>query len=118
MRFANELYQLREANRQRMSEEQYDWMLYASGRPNRITINDMLPGGKAESAGIQRGDVILRYDGERVHDPVAFNRSTSLDEQDGTVDVEVMRDGTVLHFRLSRGQLGARFGGNTVAPSN
>src|SRR5690606_30443508 len=41
--------------------------------PHGAMITEVAPGGPAERAGVQSGDVVLSVDGQRVDDPSAFN---------------------------------------------
>jgi hypothetical protein len=117
-RYGMELRELRNEVREEMSAEQYDWMLYAAGRDNRVDVNDMLPGSEAELAGFRRGDVIIRYDNKLVHDSWELTRKTQLAEVGHTIDIEILRGGSVIRLQVPSGQLGARFGSLRVLPGH
>lgn len=99
-------------------EEAYDWFLYGAGRANRVVVEGVLGGSAAEEAGIRTGDVILRYDGERIYKPPALIRGTLGGSLNETIEVEVeSRDGTRSTVTLPRGPLGIRLGRRTVQPA-
>lgn len=59
---------------------------------DRWQIGSISPGSAAEAAGLQEGDELVRFDGQEVSSYDEF-RSLIADEQPGTVDVVVRRDG-------------------------
>lgn len=55
-----------ESVRDDLDDEAYDRFLYASRRPNRLIVREVIEGSPADLAGVRRGDKILRYQGSRV----------------------------------------------------
>lgn len=102
--------------RAEMDDETYARFLYATGRPNQVRVRRVLAGSAAEAAGLQTGDVLLRYDGERVYNTQTVRRETRDGRAGDSVDVEVLRDGRRLQFYLPRGPIGVNMASESVAP--
>ncbi len=62
-----ELQHQTEAFQAELDEDAYDRFLYATGRPNRITVESVISESPAEWVGLQSGDRILRYAGEPMY---------------------------------------------------
>lgn len=62
-------------------------------RPRGVLVSDLVPGGPAQDAGLQRGDVVVSIDGTRVDDPDAFAYRFATKGIGGTTDVQVVRQG-------------------------
>ena len=84
-----------------------DWMRYASGRPNRVSITEVMGGSPASDAGLRSGDVLLAYDGDRILDVGDLRRGTTAGRAGEPTEVRVMRDGRVLNVDLPRGRWGS-----------
>jgi len=61
--------------------------------PHGAMITEVAPGGPAERAGFQSGDVILSVDGQRVDDPSAFNFRLATRPIGQTAELERLRGG-------------------------
>ncbi|QQR40474.1 DegQ family serine endoprotease [Devosia rhizoryzae] len=59
--------------------------------PHGAMITEVAPGGPAERAGFQSGDVILSVDGQRVDDPSAFNFRLATRPVGETAELERLR---------------------------
>ena len=59
-------------------------------------IKDVQPGSPAEEAGLQAGDVVLRYQGTRVEGVRQFTRLVRETPSGRTVAIEVFRDGSMI----------------------
>ena len=104
--------------REDLGEQAYDQMLYATGRPNRIVVRDVLSGSQASEVGILPGDQILRYDGARIFAPRELSRSTSTGEAGAPVRIEVLRQGRPEVLWLERGPIGVMLDHENLAPAN
>ena len=64
------------------NDDEYDRMLYASGKQNRVVLSHVLHGSPAQNAGLETGDVVLSYDDVRIFtddDSVEFFLDTNHD---------------------------------------
>ena len=91
----------------------YDWVLYSTGHPNRVAVREVLGGSAGESAGLQPGDVIVRYDDQLVLSASELRDATVQGRVGELVPIEVQRDGETVPRRLfvPRGPIGI-----TLAP--
>jgi len=95
----------------------YDWMQFAEGRPNRVTVTEVLPGSAADSAGMRPGDLLVRYDERLVLSPAELSTATSAGKTGTQVEVELQRNGETLRVFLPRGPIGVKLEPRSVAPS-
>lgn len=86
----------------------YDWVLYSSGRPNRVVVDDVMAGSAAFDVGLRAGDVVIRYDGGQLFRPGELRDATQLGRAGESVAVEVEREGETLRLFIPRGPLGVR----------
>lgn len=89
----------------RLGEADYEKYLEAMRRPTSVDVRNVLESSPAQLAGLQSGDEIVRYGGERVYNVAELNRLTSTNESD-TVLVEVIRDGQPITVSLPAGPIG------------
>lgn len=107
----------RSALRDATDDALYDWYLYTAGRPNRIVVADVMRGSAASEAGLEPGDLLLRYDDRAVFDADELRTATLVGQRDENVAVEVLRDGRRQRVFLPRGPLGIRLDARSVEPS-
>jgi hypothetical protein len=105
-RYREELRDLRMGLREDLGEENYDYLLYAVGKDNRLVVGDVLKSSAAERAGLEPGDIVQRYDGQRIFDRNELRTATIQGKAGSTVAVDVERDGALQRFYLPRGPLG------------
>ena len=111
-----ELQKETEALRTELGEDDYDRLLYATGRPNRITVDSVIGDSPADWVGLQSGDRILSYGGERMYEWSDLRQAISDGEAGALVPIQVERDGSVLDLSIERGPLGIRLGVESVKP--
>ena len=97
---------IRDRYRTELGDEAYDFMLYAGSEANRVGVVDVMLDSPAQGAGLQPGDIILSYAGERVFDPSDLVRATLEVEPGGTVPIVVLRGGEEHLFSVPTGPLG------------
>ncbi len=102
--------------RNALGEENYDRMLYGSGKNNRVEVTDVLKGSEANTIGIQKGDLIISYGGERIYEPTNLYQNTAKGEIGETTAVEIQRGEDILTVYVPRGPLGTRFKPITQKP--
>ena len=86
--------------------EDYDRMLYALGRDNRVGVSGVAPNGAAARAGLRPGDLVLRYDGQQVFSVPEF-RTLTAEAQPGTpVAIEYQRGSEILEGWIDAGRAG------------
>jgi C-terminal processing protease CtpA/Prc len=117
--YREELRSLNESNsslREDIGEDYYDRFLYNSGQANRVMISSVMRGSAAASAGIQDGDTLLTYDGQRLFNGRELQGKTTTGERGELVDLTVLRDGQAISLNVPRGPLGVRLSQNRVDP--
>jgi hypothetical protein len=105
-RFA--LRDMRLALRAELGDDGFDLLLFATGRHNRIVVDDLLRDSPAERAGLQRGDEILSYGDRRVFRGPELKRATTEGTAGERVEIVVLRDGARARLWVPRGPLGIR----------
>jgi hypothetical protein len=106
--YRTKLAKLERNLRAEYGSESYDAFLYAVGKPNRIVVDHVIANSPADDAGLQQGDVVIRYDGERVFFAQEFKQATNRGVLGDLVLLDVMRNGEEVTLRLPRGPLGIR----------
>ncbi|HWX21522.1 MAG TPA: Do family serine endopeptidase [Candidatus Binatia bacterium] len=66
-----------------------------------VLVGDVVPGGSAEKAGLEVGDVITRFDGKEVRDTRQLKLSLAEAKPGQTVPVEVLRNGSAMPLRVT-----------------
>jgi C-terminal processing protease CtpA/Prc len=92
--------------RAELGDDDYERYLKANGRSTTVGVGNVLPNSPAQRAGIQPGDQIVRYDGERVFSMMDVAGRIMQTEAEGDVVVDIVRDGVPMQLVLPRGPLG------------
>ena len=92
--------------RAELGEADYERYLTANGRPTTIGIGNVIANSPAQDAGLQPGDQIVRYDGERVFSMMDMAGRIMQNEADGNVVVDIERNGIPMQLVIPRGPLG------------
>jgi hypothetical protein len=116
--YGHEIQAMRREFREEVGDENYDKVLYAAGRNNRARVGHMVRGSAAENAGIQVGDVIVGYAGERIFDPPSVFELTTQAERGENTRVEILRDGEIISLIVPRGPMGIDFERIRVPPGS
>ena len=66
-----------------------------------LTVQYLLPGSPAESAGLQKGDVVLSLDGEAVGDPISLQSAVLEREVGGRIVLTVLRGDDELQLSVT-----------------
>jgi hypothetical protein len=105
-RFGREMQSVRAALREELGDESFDLLLYASDQHNRVVVRSLLAQSPATEAGLEAGDVILSYDGQRVFRMNELKRMTASGSAGESVPMEILRDGDRVSLSVPRGPLG------------
>ena len=111
-----ELQQEADALWAELDESDHDRLLYATGKPNRVTVESVIGESAAAWVGLQTGDRILRYAGGRVYRWSDLRQASSAGEAGALVPIQIERDGRILDLSIERGPLGIRLGVESVNP--
>jgi TolA-binding protein len=99
--------------RAEIGDADYERYLEANNRPTSARVGNVLASSPGERAGLQPGDQIVGYDGTRVFSSGDLIQQT-MQGGEGSVVVDVIRDGAPMQVVLPRGPIGieiGRFGG-------
>ena len=95
--------------RTEIGDDVFDRYLFGAGEDNRVRISSVIAGSSAETAGLNPGDLIERYDGNRVFSFTELREATTGGDRGELVPVEIRRaDGRRDQLWLPRGPLGVR----------
>ncbi len=100
-----------------MGEQAYDRFLYLTGEDNRVGVSAVIPGSAAEAAGLQAGDLIEAYAGERLFAYNELRDRTTEGEVGELVAVRVRRGRGLVEVWVPRGPLGIRMEMTRAAPA-
>lgn len=92
--------------RAELGDVDYERYLEATGRPTSVGVMNVIAGSPAEQAGLERGDRLVGYGGQRVYDVGDLNALTVEGTPGEPVTVEVERDGRRIQIVIPRGPLG------------
>jgi hypothetical protein len=95
-----------DALREELGDADYERYLLANERSTSITVSSVIESSPAQTAGLQAGDQIVRYDGERVFSMTDLTRQTMDGTAGQNVVVDIVRDGTPMQMVLPRGPVG------------
>jgi predicted metalloprotease with PDZ domain len=96
--------------RQELGDASYERYLDATGQSTSISVQSVMAGSAGQTAGLQPGDQVVSYGGERVFSTSDLNQLI-LDGSPGqTVVVDVLRDGQQIQVYVPRGPIGITSG--------
>jgi hypothetical protein len=108
--------ELNRAQKKEIGEEAYGYMLWSAGIPNRVLVRDVFEGSTASRVGLQRGDVLLRYDGERIFETDELSFLVREPSDRARAELEVLRNGELIELSVPRGVLGVSVGSSFDPP--
>lgn len=68
-------------------------------------IVDVVEGSPADKAGLQRGDVIVEFDGKKIDNPSQLKNLVAMTKPGQTVTLEIIRDGKPMRLEVTIGEL-------------
>lgn len=92
--------------REELGDADYERYLEANNRSTNVAVSSVIESSPAQVAGLQPGDEIYRYDGQRVFSMTDLTRQTMLGEPGQNVAVDVMRNGNLIQVVMPRGPVG------------
>ena len=92
--------------RREMGDVEYEQYLEANGQPTSVAIRSVLESSPGQRAGLQPGDEIVAYGGERVFNYGELASATMRRESGESVVVDIMRDGMPMQVVLESGPIG------------
>jgi len=107
---AEQMFAATQQMRQTLGEADYEKYLEATRQPTTVAVRTVLESSPAKLAGIESGDQIISYDGERVYNMAELNRLTNQSDPSSRVVVEVIRDGQPISFSVPAGPMGVASG--------
>lgn len=118
--FSDRLTQLNEQRpdlREELGDDAYDRYLFEAGRSNRVIVASIISGSAAEIAGLEPGDMIIAYAGERIFSTGDLQSATRAGVRGESVDISVNRQGQPLFFNIQRGPMGVTLNQDQQNPS-
>ena len=100
--------------RAELGDSDYERFLEAQGQPTSVQITRVLDGSPGNQAGLQPGDQIISYDGNRVFNVADLRDQTMLGEQGDDVVLEIDRDGVRMQLSVPRGPVGITGSGANI----
>lgn len=120
-RFTEELDAItaqRTSIRDDIGDEAYDRYLFAQGQTNRVRVDDVMLDSVAAQAGLQTGDIVLRYGEARIFGPDELVNETRSGRAGESVRLEIIRNGARLEIQVPRGPLGLRIAASQSEPTS
>lgn len=96
--------------RAELGDADYERYLEATGRSTSISVSNVIESSPAQRAGLQIGDEIVRYDGERVFSMSDLSRQTMQGDPGASIVVDIVRDGIPMQVVVPRGPVGISAG--------
>ena len=92
----SDLPDIREVIESEYGNDAYDQYLYASGRPNRVVVTDVLQDSPAQRIGLRSGDVLIGMDGQRIYSASDIMSIAADSNSVNDMPVTIHRDGVLL----------------------
>lgn len=92
--------------RAELGDEMYERYLGSLGRSTSVLVGSVGEGSDAVAAGLQGGDRVTHYDGQRVFHLHELRALSVQGERGEYIHVQVLREGELVYLLLPRGPLG------------
>jgi len=92
--------------RAEIGDDAYARFLEAQGQPTSFAITQVMSGSPGNNVGIQAGDNIVSYNGERIFNGVELRERTLQGNPGEDVVIEIERNGTLMQLTIPRGPIG------------
>jgi len=97
--------------RDELGDASYERYLDATGQSTSVNIRQVMSGSAGQTAGLQDGDQVIAYGGERVFNTGDLNQLTLQGSPGESVVVDILRDGQPMQIYIPRGPIGITSGG-------
>ena len=97
-----------------LGDADYERFLVAQGQPTSVQITRVLTGSPGSEAGLQPGDQIVSYDGERVFNVTDMRELTLQGAAGEDVLIEIDREGVRMQLSVPRGPVGITGSGANI----
>jgi len=95
-----------QALRAELGDAEYEQYLEANGRSTSVAVGSVLESSPGQRAGLQSGDQIVGYDGQRVFSYGDLSDQTMSATPGQSVIVDIVRDGTPMQVVVDAGPIG------------
>jgi len=102
------LRDLRVGLRSEIGDDDFDLLLFATGRANRVAVTDVIGSSPAESWGLKSGDLIIHYGDRRIFKPRELQSQTIRGDRGDRVTIDVLRGGERIRLYGVRGPMGIK----------
>jgi C-terminal processing protease CtpA/Prc len=99
------------ALRAELGDSVYEQYLEATGQQTSVGVRQVLENSPGQTAGLQAGDQIVGYAGQRIFNLPELNQLTMAGQPGETVAVDIVRDGQPMQVYVPRGPIGITGGG-------
>jgi len=100
--------------RSEIGDDAYARYLEVQGQPTAVSVTQVLSGSPGTRAGMQAGDQVVRYNGERVFSMSDLRNQTMQGEPGEEVVIEIDRDGMRMQLTVPRGPIGITGNGANI----
>jgi C-terminal processing protease CtpA/Prc len=83
-----------------------------------VLISEVMEGSPAEAAGIEDGDVIIEFNGEKVDSPSALQELVAATESGDTIELKVFRDNKEKTYEVTIGDWPEDYSWNMITPEH
>ena len=104
--------------RAEMGDDAFARYLEAQGQPTSVRITQVFSGSPGNSAGLQPGDELVSYNGERVFNGMDLRSGTMKGQPGEDVVIEIDRDGVRMQLTVPRGPIGITGSGASIRGMN
>jgi C-terminal processing protease CtpA/Prc len=107
--FSEEMHAIemdRQALRTEIGDQAYDYMLFSMGKLNRVLVSSVEQSSAADVAGLQTGDIIVRYGGARIFSTVDLLTALAAVTPGESVPIDIKRQGKPMRIEVGDGGRG------------
>ena len=100
--------------RAELGDSDYERFLEAQGYPTSVQVTRVLDGSPGSDAGLQPGDQVISYDGNRIFNVADLREQTMQGAPGEDVVIEIDRDGVRMQLSVPRGPVGITGSGANI----